>query len=58
MDGVDLAEVRKMGVYEEFVGVGKRVVRDLGLSEGEAGLIVNGRVSVYTCFSCKERSWC
>lgn len=46
MDGVDLAEVKKSGVYDEFVDVGKRVVKELGLSEGEAGLVVNGRVSL------------
>lgn len=45
MDGVDLAEVRKMGVYDEFVSVGKRIVRELGLYEGEAALVINGRVS-------------
>lgn len=44
MDGVDLAEVRKMGVYEEFVSMGKRVVKELGMDEGEAALVVNGRV--------------
>lgn len=51
MDGVDLAEVRKMGVYEKFVGTGKRVVRELGLDEGQAALVVNGRVSLCSCFT-------